>query len=520
MHWKKFKGLEPSEKRNESYFIIGLDIGDDSSSIAFYNTMEGTAETIDLSGGYGKPSIPTVMQYIPETREWVYGEYALMNRGAGADITIMSLTGRLGRHEYIEINNKPVSIINILGQFIKELLLQVKNINPKAEIVGIVAAIPSYFNSQARDEFIRAFKIAGYEKELIGLVSDRECIFTHYYATRTPSEEHALLIDYGSGQTRGGLYHIIPTAQEITIKSISSLFDETIGTKIINDELESMFRDFFIDQADLTPQGGVMEQFSAFLYQHRDVLFAKNIRNKPVKLYFNFLYPPFMQIVDYDRMEAFIRPFDKKFRSFLSDVFEKNLYGVLEVRPGDVRNIICVGGGFEMLWAKEAVQSFFGGSEIGFYKNSKIVTAEGAAIAAAQLLEAAEGQTVVVEDKHQLESDIGLISEDGKFLPLVERSTFWWQNHPVRTFIVNNECHGQIPLTVAAQNREGEIKKLMDINVCGLPARPKGTTCIGARLEFISNNDINATFFDYGFGEMFPKTDCKEEIQITLGGLK
>ena len=122
MHWKRYKALSLLEKRNESYYIIGLDIGNDSSGIAFYNLIENKAEAIDLSGGYGKPSIPTVMQYISETKEWVYGEYALLNRGAGTEVTLTGLMDRLGRYEYVEIDHKlirPAEVDSLCGNATK-----------------------------------------------------------------------------------------------------------------------------------------------------------------------------------------------------------------------------------------------------------------------------------------------------------------------------------------------------------------------------------------------------------------
>ncbi len=237
MHWKKYKAMTPAEKNDEVYYIIGLDIGNDSSGIAFFNLAEGAPEIIDLSGGYGTPSIPTVIQYIAETREWVFGEYAILNRGVGTEITLSQLISRLGNFEYIDLDKRPVSVVSVLALFLKELLSNVKSINPKAEIVGIVVAVPGYFSEQSREELQRAFKIAGYEKELIAQVSDRECVFTHYYLNHPPREERVLLLDYGSREVRGGLYHAEPVSEHVVIKSMSSLFDDAIGTSKVNDDV-------------------------------------------------------------------------------------------------------------------------------------------------------------------------------------------------------------------------------------------------------------------------------------------
>lgn len=519
MHWKRYKALPKAQKNNESYYIVGLDIGNDSSGIAFFNLSENMPEIIDLSGGYGRPSIPTVMQYIAETREWVYGEYALLNRGVGAEVTLSALIERLGSHEYIEIDRRPVSVVTVLGLFIKEMMSNVKNINPRAEIVGIVAAVPSYFSEQAREEFARAFKSAGYEKELIALVSDRECVLTHYYLTHKPREERALLLDYGSREVRGGLYHMIPQGGEVAVKSMSSLFDDTLGTAKINDDVCALFGGFYADHTHIAPRTmdrQTREQIQAFAWQHKDILFQKNIRSKPIKLYFNFAYPPFQQTVAQTQAERLINPYHLRFNRFIHEVLEKNLYENVEITPNEVDNVLCVGGGFEMLWVREAVSTLFQQAQVQFYKNAKVVAAEGAATVAALMLGVIDGYTVVLEDKHQLRADIGLVTGRDQFIPLVERNAFWWQKHPVRLLLLNHPCQGTIPLELAVRGQNGEIKTLSTVTLEGLPTRPKGATRLRAQLRFTSNTDVTATFMDDGFGEIFPRTDYERTVSVSM----
>ncbi len=83
------------------------------------------------------------------------------------EITLTALISRLGNFEYIDLDRRPVSVVSVLALFIKELLSSVKNINPKAEIVGIVVAVPGYFSEQAREELQRAFKLAGYARTVM-----------------------------------------------------------------------------------------------------------------------------------------------------------------------------------------------------------------------------------------------------------------------------------------------------------------------------------------------------------------
>jgi len=525
VHWKQYKNLPDPQKRDESYYIIGLDIGNDSSGIAFYNAAENIPETIDLSGGYGKPSIPTVMQYIAETKEWVYGEYAILNRGVGTEVTLNDLIGRLGSFDYVDVAHKPMSVVSILALFLKEILSSVRNINPKAEIAGIVASIPAYFSEQAQAELVRAFKAAGYERELIALVPDRECVFAHHYARHAPHESRVMLFDYGSREVRGGLYHVMPQGDTIAVKSISSLFDDTIGTFGIVADVCDLFESFLLAQQPVKQLSKQMtEQVSAFVYQHKDMLFQKTIRTKEAKLYFNFAYPPFQQTLSHDDATRLIKPYHRRFNRFMRDVLQKNLYEE-EILPQDISAVLCVGGGFEMLWAREAVGDMFTRAQVRFHKNAKLITAEGAALVAAQRLGIAEGPAVSLEDRHQLTADIGL-SDGDAFLPLVERNAFWWQKHPDKLILVNKSVGDPedwtknqldaLRLHLARRSPAGELQPLTEIDLTGLPERPKGTTRLGIALEFASNVDMTLKVRDLGFGELFPKSAYEEAFAVRL----
>ena len=515
MNWKKYKALPKKDKQDETYFIVGLDIGNDSSGIAFYNFIDNEPELIDLSGGYGRPTIPTVMQYIIDSKEWVYGEYAILNRGIGREVTLSNLIDRLGSSEYVDIDNKPVSVVSLLSMYIKELMSNVKNINPKAEIAGIVASVPSYFSTHARDEFVRAFKNAGYEKELIGLVSDRECIYSYHYRGKPQPKEKSLLIDYGSRGVRGGIY--VLDSDATTLRSLSSLFDDEIGTQMIEEQVKELFADFYKAnnpiQARQGLERGILDQLMAFVYQHKDILFQKAIRNKPAKLYFNFAFPPFQQTVTVEEADKLIEPFRKQFNRFIRQVLEKNL--TENVKVVDIDVVLCVGGGFEMVWAKNAVSSLFPQGKLQLYKNSKAITAMGAAVAAAQMLEAAEGQPVTIEDRHQLPVDIGFRVGDN-FIPLAECNSFWWQSHPIKLFIINNPVNDEVPFTILSRSPEGETKTLSDAPLKNLPERPKGTTRLSVQLKFLSDREAMAKVVDCGFGELFPKTEYEQEIVVKL----
>ena len=520
MNWKKYKALPLAQKRDETHYIIGLDLGNDSSGMAFFNLATNTPEPIDISGGYGKPSIPTVMQYIAETKEWVFGEYAVLNRGAGTEITLNNLIERLGNFDYIDVDRRSLSVAGVLALFIKELLGNVRSINPKAEIVGIVAGVPAYFSQQAYDELTRAFNLAGFEKELIALVPDRECVLAHHYQTHAiNSAEHTLLLDFGARELRGGLYHVKPKGADIIAASISSLFNHEVGVSSVNATVSAFFEDFVRREVSKnkpispTQARQLHEQCEAFSYQHRDMLFQKNIRTKPIKAYFNFTYPPFQQVITHEQVTALMRPFTHRFATLLSDVFAKSIADTA-LTPKDISTVLCVGGGFEMLWARETITKMFDG--VHFYKNPKMVTCQGAAVVAAHALGIPEaGKNMAITDTHQLTYDIGLAGGTN-FLPLVERNAFWWQNHAPKLMLVNQEVTGELCLNICKRTPAGEIIKLADMHLDALPTRPKGTTRLEVGLNFASNTSATITVCDKGFGELFPAAEWERVVDIAV----
>jgi hypothetical protein len=155
------------------------------------------------------------------------------------------------------------------------------------------------------------------------------------------------------------------------------------------------------------------------------------------------------------------------------------------------------------------VAAVFQNADIHFYKNTKIITAEGAATVAAIMLDAIDGVTVAIEDKHQLSADIGL--QAGRFLPLAERNSFWWQKHPVKYLLVNDAIDGELPLELAERNADGDVRRLLSFSLDGLPKRPKGATRLSVKLKFYSNEEFTVTIRDQGFGELFPRQEGFEK---------
>ena len=510
MNWKKYKALSKKEKTSEAYYIVGMDIGNDSTTLAIFNFFEDEPEVIDLSGGYGRPSIPTVIQYIIDTKEWVFGEYAILNRSMYREVTVTNLLSRLGYSEYVDIDKKPYSIVALTAMFIREVLSNIKNINPNAEIAGIIAVAPSYFSESALNELEQAFKKAGYESELIKISTDRECIFTGRFRNEPPLlGSKTMLLDYGASGLRGGVYCALNEEKKSEISCLTSLLSDESGTAQIDRDILELYVKFYSEK-NSEPDKSVIEQLKTFVYQTKSNLF--HIRQKPVKLYFNFAFPPFFATVSAEEADDIIAPHRWQFVSFIDKVLEMNAQNLL--KKSDVDEAICVGGGFEAQWARETVRSLFPKAKILIIKNSNAETALGAATLAAILLGVADGEIYEIQDRHQLTEDIGVYTKTGVFATLAERNSFWWQTRPPRYFILDE---ADFSFELHARDANSESRLLATRPLEGLPKR---LTRLKAEIKFISEAEGEALISDLGFGDIFPNSGYVEKISFSLEDLK
>ena len=508
MNWKRFKSIVSGKRFDESYYILGMDLGNDSSSLAFYNIVRGVPELLDFSGGYGRASVPTVLQYLPESREWIFGEYAILNNDSH-EYRVESLIEKLGANTYLDINNRSISTSNLLGLFIKDLIGNIRNINPKAEIAGIIAAVSGYGATGADEETRRAFKASGYEKELIKLVSDRECIFTHYLAQEKTKINNALLLDYGSRQLRAGIYTFNRGGDRIDINAVNYMFSAELGAESIDSDLT----DLFLEYLPATISKQEKWQLNGFLHQHKDFLLQKNSWANPVKLYFNFIYPPAQATITQKRVNQLILPYKERFEQFLSNLITRCSISKAE----EIDAVICVGGGFEMQWVKDSISSMFDERRIRYYKNPKGVIAKSAAFTAAVMLGAASAASVIIHDNHQIRVDMGIMTRANRkdrFYPIIRKGTFWWQDIGRLNFILNQPAENADSIKLLSRTDDGELRTIGLIPLDGLPDRPKGATKLALSMRFENQNSLSVTISDSGFGDIYPSSGYTRTIKV------
>ncbi len=484
----------------ESSYIIGVDLGDDSSCISFYNHARRESEVIDLSGGYGKPSQPTVMQYIPHSKEWVYGDYAMLNMGYAAEVNVRNIIQRLGSGVTANIDGKAIPVKSLLAMYLKELLNNIKNINPKAHIEGIVCAVPDYMSENAQNELKAAFQEAGYGNQLLEIAPNKACIMTKYAyenATAVSQPMNILLLDYGSRELRGSINKVQSGHSGIEVDSVDACVDESVSIRHVDDCIYNLLIKDFPQKID----ANMREQLIGFMYGHKDLMLKELNPKQPVNMYMNFIYPPYRRSITKSEIERGIEGIRNRLFHFL-----ERFTDIDDSTDQRITDVICTGGGFEMFFAKSVVNDIFENSRRIFYKNAKTVASEGAAIKAASLLGIVKQPALPpmrITDRSKTEFDYGLLC--GRFITIIERSTFKRQGAKRRMFILQQPTGQGIDygIQVARRDKNGAVHTLSELRLDGLPTRPKGTTKLCFDFAF-EGGDLGVTVKDFGFGEIFP----------------
>ncbi|MDL2248144.1 DUF5716 family protein [Tyzzerella sp. OttesenSCG-928-J15] len=519
MNWRNnLINLFKNKDVDESQFILGIDLGDSTSAICYYDALRKTPEIIDISGGYGKSNMPTALQYAPDSKEWIFGEYAVLSEGATGDISFTNIINRLGSKSYIEIGDKLEPLTYVLSLFLKELLSSCKNINPKAEISGIVVSVPDYMPAEAKNELLRAFSQIGYDKKIIDFVPNRQCVLAYHYHNRRVEKENMVILDFGGRELRGGIYEISGNNAEIDVNIVSYFFDGSYGANLMDNNIKKKFTDIYCANTNIQPENisrNIEGQISALAYQHKDAIFQKHLSSKGMRLYYNFAYPPFYHVFTRKDVDELIEPFSKGLRSFLAKLFGNNqTVNGQAIEYGDISTVLCTGGGFEMLWAREVVEDIFPDGNISFYKNPKAVNSYGASIIAAGKLGVEAEKSFKITDNLQVKKDIGIMVSAGngeKFYPVIESGSFWWQGNKRVKMLVNEWVDSDFTLMIKERDESGAIADIGQVGLSNLPPRAQGTTQIDLSLEYVDRKTLKISVEDKGFGAFFNSSKMKNE---------
>jgi len=185
------------------------------------------------------------------------------------------------------------------------------------------------------------------------------------------------------------------------------------------------------------------------------------------------------------------------------------------IQPSDIKKVVCIGGGFEMKWAREAAEEVFFNAEIETSKNSKGIISQGACISAAAQLGLLKDMDYIFNDYSIVCEDIGLkalCDRQEQFIPFINKGDLWWESGAEKIFILDEDKN----IAVYSKDSLGNETKKAVIDLDGLPKRPKKTTRLKIKLYLKKYNILDLNIKDCGFGELFKTSDFEKNIEIKL----
>lgn len=508
----------------EDWFILGIDLGTTNSVVSYFSSKSNTAIPVDISMGFGKIPMPSVVQLRENNSnsEWIIGEEAYQSMGIYHESTIRSIKRKMGTEEKVKFGDSFYYPEEISAKILQTIIDTTKKINPKAEIVGIVIAVPHDFSDIAKNKTIEALKLSGYGDKLISLIEEPRAIALSYsIQNEIEKDENILIFDFGGGTL------------DLTLFNVNSKDDKKIEVQVIKDSGKANHGGDNVDQI-------LLNKFYEFIYDEKgistDELTKTNIAElkmkaidtkerlsgaKNYRVPFTFLVPPFIKNVTREDFLSYINDFIEETRNIVLNTLISTKIGTLSVY--DVDKIILCGGSSKMPWVKELLIDIFHDEKKIYVSNMPATDISvGATLFGAIKMNAFDAKDIITIDKGStletnLPYDIGFLIENNgikSFHTMIKKGTPYKIARKEQIFTINADNEDdmtKLNLTVLKRMyKDDDISKcavLNEFEFLDLPKRPSGMTKLLLTITASPKNELTiVSVEDLGYNDRYKKS--------------
>lgn len=532
MKWTEYKKqIEENKSLSEDYYILGIDLGTTNSIISYWDIINEKPEPIDISNGFGKIPIPSVVQYRKDDEgesEWVIGEEAFRSMKIYPETTIRSIKRKMGTNEIVEIDGKEYLPEEISAKILTELVEHCKSLNPKAEIAGLVVSVPYDFDDAAKKATMKACELAGISEKLICLIEEPKAAALAYnFRHQLNQDEKIMVFDFGGGTLDITLFNVLEKDDKhIKLQVISEGGKAYHGGDNVDEYILNKCFDFIEEKAnqkreDLSPEN--MVELICRARESKERLSGV----KAFRIPFTFCIPPFVEQMTREDLENIINPFIEETRKLVLKALREVYTGALT--PDDIDRVLLEGGSSQMPWVKDML--------IGIFNNeSKIYTSErpaldislGATYYAAMkmgLLSSPdiESEKMSIEFEVTVPHDIGLEIENNgtkSFYTMIRRGTPYALAKKEQIFTLSGstkEDMTSFSLKIMERiNKEDTIEKcklIGEVLIKDLPERPSGKTRLNITLQVEEEGGlVKGSVTDMGYGTEYEPSGYSEDF--------
>jgi molecular chaperone DnaK len=530
MNWEEYKKqIENKGTVPEEWYILGIDLGTTNSVISYWDNTNKKPEPIDISNGFGKIPLPSVVQYRGEEdgeEEWVIGEEAYRSMKIYPETTIRSIKRKMGTNEKIKIGDKEYLPEEIAAKILKELINHCESMNPNAEIAGCVVSVPYDFDDGAKKATMKACELAGLKDKLICLVEEPKAAALAYnFRHQLSKDEKIMVFDFGGGTLDITLFHVVEKNDyHIKLQVISEGGEAYHGGDNIDETILEKCYTYIENKTEQKKEGMTPENQAELIMRARETK-ERLSGVKSFRIPFTFCIPPFVEQMTRDEFEKLIHNFIEKTRKLVLKALREAYIGAL--LPNDIDRVLLEGGSSGMPWVKDML--------IGIFNDeNKIYTSErpaldislGATYYAAMKMGVLthpdlQAEKVEVEFEVTVPHDIGLEVDHGRrksFFTMIRRGTPYSLAKKSHIFTLSGKTPEDMTTLelkilerIDKEDTIDDCKLIGEVQIQGLPQRPSGKTKLQVTLAVEEEGGlVKGVVEDLGFGDDYTPSGFKQ----------